>query len=231
MILLPLICGVLVVVSFPLFLRGLPSMNRWKKLAGVLVYWLAAWGAAEALLFVGQLDLNWQEGHDAMLKLDSFIDALKSGASLPEVRSVPLWGPLSFAFIFCVAGVCWNITAALLAVNPYKKYTWIVFLIAPLWFGGSLFWNMRTERIHNSRRWQTFQFFQLKSAIEEVRKKGIPDSAIVGNLEESRKSFQFTYENNRTGQESVRRTLEALRKLPEELEVRRRSGSAKEQGH
>ncbi len=223
MILVPLIIGVLLVASFPLFLNGLSSMNRWWKLAGVLLYWLASWGAAEALLFVGQLNLNWQEGHAAMLKLDSFIAALKSGAPLLDVRYDLLGRPLRFPFIFCVAGVCWNITAALLAVNPYKKYTWIVFLIAPLWFGGSLFWNMRTEWIDNSRRWQNVQFFQLKSEIEEARKKGIPDSAIVGNLEESRKSFQFTYENNRAGRESVRRTLESLRNLPDSSGLRERT--------
>lgn len=189
MILLFGICGVMVLLTLPLFLSSLPSLNRLWKLAGVLLYWLASWGAAEALLFVTQLGLNWHEGHDAMLNLDSFIAALKSGTPLPDVRYDLSGRPLRFSFIFCVAGVCWNITAALLAVNPYKKYTWIVFLIAPLWFGGSLFWNMRTEWIDNSRRWQNVQFFQLKSEIEEARKKGIPDSAIVGNLEESRKSF------------------------------------------
>ena len=215
------ICSVFLLLTLPLFLSSLPSLNRWWRLSGVLLYWFAAWGAAEGFLALEQLTLNWQEGYDSMRKLDSFIAALNSGEPLPVVRYNLLWGRLRFAFIFCVAGVCWNITAALLAVNPYKKNSWIVFLIAPLWFGGSLLWNMETERIQNGRVWRTVQFAHLQSEIEADRAKGIPDSLIAGNLEESRNSFRFGYENNRAGRESVRRVLESLKKLPDRVEIQK----------
>ncbi len=215
------ICCVLVLFTLPLFLSSLSSLNRWWRLSGVLFYWFAAWGAAEGFLALEQLTLNWQEGYDSLQTLKSFIAALNSGEPLPVVRYNLLWSQLRFAFIFCVAGVCWNITAALLAVNPYKKNTWIVFLIAPLWFGGSLLWNMETERIQKGRVWRFVQFSHLQSEIEALRKKGIPDSLTAGNLEESRNSFRFGYENNRAGRESVRRTLEALKKLPDRVEIQK----------
>lgn len=220
MILLFGACGAAyILLTLPFFLMKLADLPRWQKLTGVLLYWIASWGLAEALFSLGQLNLNWQEGYDSMQKLDAFISALNTGTPLPEIRYDFLWRQQRLASISCVAGVCWIITAALLAVNPYKKYTWIVFLVAPLWFGGSLLWNMRTERTRNSRVWRFVQFGGLKSGIEAARTKGIPDSLIAGNLSESRALFGFTYENSRHGRESVRRTLESLKNLSGRIEI------------
>ncbi|OQA85532.1 MAG: hypothetical protein BWY31_01814 [Lentisphaerae bacterium ADurb.Bin242] len=220
MILLFGACGAAyILLTLPFFLMKLADLPRWQKLTGVLLYWIASWWLAEALFSLGQLNLNWQEGYDSMRKLDAFISALNTGTPLPEIRYDFLWTQQRLAFISCVAGVCCIITAALLAVNPYKKYTWIVFLVAPLWFGGSFLWSRTAERKFMSRVWRTSLLAGLKFEIETARAKGIPDPLIAGNLSESRALFRFGYENIRTGRESVRRTLESLKNLKGRVEI------------
>ncbi len=205
----------LLMLTLPVWLFTLRSQNSLMRLAGLIFYGVLAYGVSLGICFAAGLQVNYDTGFAFMKQLDAMISQIESG----QLLSVSM--PVERDSIFLARKVflwAWGIglggTAAFLALLPYKKYEWILFLAVPLWACFAFSWNGIADDRFNADQLKNNTLSRIVTAIGTARKRGIPDSLILGNLRESRALYRFTYENMRTGRKSMESTLKAIESMP-----------------
>lgn len=193
-------------------------VSRGLKLAGIALSCVIVFFAARLITLVWQLQYNWDVGYDFVKQLDSLASQVDSGIARP-LLAIPIPVPPHLPFIACIAGVCLVVTSALLAVNPPRKFGWIVFIITPLWLCGSLSWQAIGGISFKTDSMRMVHLTEIIRAVETARQKDVLDALIAANLRESRRVFKWTYEEPGPGFQSMQMTQNAIKKLPERVKI------------
>ncbi len=192
------------------FLCKIEKMKIWIKLPTVILYSVTAYGIGRLWDTLNNLGRNLRFGKSAVDMLNSFIANLEAGDSV-EVVIMPInYLNEQLSFVACVIGVMLLITSALLAVNRYKKSTWIIFAITPVWILISTSWYYSTQKQLKNTVFLIRKQHSIIDSINECLIQNVEHKTIIKNLTEARDLIRPTYESTEYNRKSIDTAVDFL---------------------